>query len=140
MTMSIRFKIVAVFASVFISSLATAVSAEERCTDASLRGSYAFQVDGTNVAGPFAAVGKNTYDGKGGMKGVIVISLNGAIIPATYTGTYHVSSDCTGVKSATLNIGLTVNFYFVLDDDVREIRMIVSDSGFTVSGTARKLF
>jgi hypothetical protein len=81
--MSIRFTIVALFASVFISSLATVVSAEERCTDASLRGSYAFKVDGSNVSGPFAAVGKNTYDGKGGMTAVILISSNGAIIPAT---------------------------------------------------------
>jgi hypothetical protein len=63
--MSIRFTIVALFASVFISSLATVVSAEERCTDASLRGSYAFKVDGSNVSGPFAAVGKNTLRRQG---------------------------------------------------------------------------
>jgi len=147
MTISIRFRIAALSASLLISSLPTAVSAEERCTDASLSGSYAFQVDGANISaplpggpGPFAAVGKNTYDGKGGMTGTIVISSNGVIIDASYTGTYSVNADCTGVKSATLNVGATVDFSFVIDDDLREIRMIVSDPGFAVSGSARKLF
>jgi hypothetical protein len=37
-------------------------------------------------------------------------------------------------------VGATVDFSFVIDDDLREIRMIVSDPGFAVSGTARKLF
>jgi hypothetical protein len=147
MTMSSRFRIAAVSATLLISSLATGVSAEERCNNASLRGSYAFSVDGTNISaplpggpGPFAAVGKNTYDGKGGMQGTIVISSNGVIIDATYTGTYSVNADCTGAKSATLNVGATVDFSFVIDDDRREIRMIVADPGFAVSGSARKLF
>ena len=135
-----RRMVVAVVAALFISSLATQASAEERCNNASLRGSYAFQVDGTNVNGPFAAVGKNSYDGKGQLKGVITISSNGVIIPATYTGTYTLNADCTGIKSAALDIGLTVNFSFVVDSNLREIRMIVTDPGFTVSGTARKLF
>jgi hypothetical protein len=146
MRMSLQFQIAAMSVSLLISGLATAASAQERCTNASLSGSYAFKVDGTNVfvplpggPGPFAAVGKNTYDGKGGMQGSIVISSNGVIIPATYTGTYHVNADCTGSKSATLDIGATVDFAFVIDDDTREIRMMVSDPGFVVSGSARKL-
>ena len=132
--------LVAVVATLVISSLATQASAEERCSNASLRGSYAFQVDGSNVNGPFAAVGKNTYDGNGQLKGVITISSNGVIIPATYTGTYTLNANCTGIKSAALDIGLTVNFDFVVDSNLRGIRMIVKDPGFTVSGTARKLF
>jgi hypothetical protein len=132
--------IVAVVATLLISSLATHASAQERCSNASLLGSYAFQVDGTNINGPFAAVGKNTYDGKGHLKGVILVSSNGAIIPANYTGTYTLNADCTGIKSAALDIGLTVDFYFVVDSNLREIRMIVTDPGFTVSGSARKLF
>ena len=71
---------------------------------------------------------------------MIVVSSNGAIIPAKYEGTYTLNADCTGIKSAALDVGLTVNFYFVVDSDLREIRMIVTDPGFTVSGTARKLF
>ncbi len=132
--------VVAAVATLLFSSLAIPASAQGRCSNASLLGSYAFQVDGTNVNGPFAAVGQNSYDGKGRLNGVILISSNGAIIPAKYTGTYTLNADCTGIKSAALDIGLTVNFYFVVDSNLREIRMIVTDPGFTVSGSARKLF
>ena len=71
-----RRSIIATVATLLISSLATQVSAQERCNLASLQGSYAFRVDGTNVSnpylppGPFAAVGRNTYDGRGHMQGV----------------------------------------------------------------------
>lgn len=146
MRMSLRFQIAAASLSLLVLTLSSAVSAQEPCSNASLSGTYAFRVDGANVSvplpggpGPFAAVGKNTYDGKGGMQGTIVISSNGVIIPATYTGTYHVNADCTGSKSATLSVGATVDFAFVIDDDAREIRMLVSDLGFAVSGTARSL-
>src|SRR4051794_12368435 len=151
-----------VFATVLIFGVTTRLDAQDRCTNASLKGSYAFKVDGTNVSnpylplGPFAAVGKNTYDGRGHMKGVIIVSSNGATIPATdtgtyipatYTGTYTVNSNCTGFKSATLSIGAVVDFFFVIDDDLREIQMVVTQAGppgglaegLTVSGAARKV-
>ena len=157
MTMRKRIKpgiVAAVFASLLISGFTTRLDAQDRCTNASLKGSYAFKVDGTNVSnpylplGPFAAVGKNTYDGRGHMTGVIIVSSNGSIIPATYTGTYTVNSNCTGIKSATLSIGAVVDFFFVIDDDLREIQMVVTQAGIpgsladglTVSGSARKLF
>jgi hypothetical protein len=151
MTISVRSTIVALSASLLLSSVASRASAEPACNNASLLGSYAFNVHGTNVSaplpggpGPFAAVGKNAYDGHGHMKGVIVVSSNGVIISATYSGTYHVTADCTGSKSATLSIngavGPTVDFDFVIDNELREIQMIVSDNGFAVSGSARKLF
>jgi len=64
------------------------------------------------------------------------------------TGTYTVNANCTGVKSATLSIGAVVDFSFVIDDDLREIQMIVTQAGppgiladgLTVSGSARTLF
>ena len=146
--------IAAALASLLTSGFTTRLDAQDRCTKASLNGSYAFKVDGTNVAnpylplGPFAAVGKNTYDGRGHMRGVITVSSNGSIIPTTYTGTYTVNANCTGVKSATLSIGAVVDFFFVIDDDLREIQMVVTQAGppgsvadgLTVSGSARKLF
>jgi hypothetical protein len=133
--------VVAAVATLLGSSFATRASAQPPCSNASLRGEYAFQIDGANANGPFAAVGKNTYDGKGNLSGAIVISMNGKIVRANYTGAYNLLADCTGNKWATLDVlPLTVNFDFVVDSNLREIRMIVTDSGFTVSGTARKLF
>ena len=145
--------VAAVVASLLISGFTARADAQDRCSNASLKGSYAFNVAGTNVSnpslplGPFAAVGKNTYDGEGRMTGVILVSTNGSIIPATYTGTYTVKANCTGAKSATLSIGAVVDFFFVIDDNLREIQMVVTQAGMpgsladglTVSGTARKL-
>jgi len=135
-----RAGIVAAAATLLVSSPASHASTPAPCSNASLRGDYAFQIDGTNANGPFAAVGKSTYDGRGGVTGVFFMSSNGAIIPAHYTGTYALRADCTAVKSANLDIGITVNFYFVVDSNLREIRMISTDAGSTVTGTARKLF
>jgi hypothetical protein len=147
-------------AMLLIPGLSNRLSAQDRCNAASLQGSYAFHVSGTNVSnpslppGPFAAIGKNTYDGKGNMSGVIVVSTGGSVINSDYTGTYTLNSDCTGTKLATLHAGLTVGFSFVMDDNLREIRMIVTGvapntpqppegqplpQGLTVSGTAREL-
>jgi hypothetical protein len=152
---SIRSKVVAaMFVSLLLPGFTTRLGAQDRCSLASLQGSYAFHVSGTNVSnpylpqGPFAAVGKNTYDGRGHMSGVIIVSASGTMITSGYTGTYTINSDCVGSKSASLDIGLTVGFNFVMDDDLREIRMIVTGAaptgsalanGLTISGTARQL-
>lgn len=156
MKTSISYKIaVAVVATLLISAAAPArASAQNRCTTASLQGTYSFRVDGMNVsngalpAGPFAAVGKNTYDGRGQMKGQIVVSANGVIIPTTYTGTYSVNANCSGSKSAVLEGGLIVEFDFVVHSNLRGIDMIVTKAGplgglaegLAVSGSAKALF
>ncbi len=136
--------VVAGVLTLLISSLAAELSAQERCSAASLRGSYAFRVDGDErlgilylPAGPFSAVGRNTYDGHGHMNGVILVSSNGAMIPASYTGTYTLAADCTGTKSAALNIGLTVDFYFVVDSNLRGIEMI-RDAGWPGQRASRR--
>ena len=128
------------------------------CSNASLQGSYGFRVEGTNISnsalpyGPFAALGKNTYDGQGGMQGEIVVSANGTIFSVLYKGAYTLNADCTGQKSVNLQgalTGLTVTFDFLVDSNLHEIRMIMTQagptggtlsSGLTISGDARKLF
>jgi hypothetical protein len=128
------------------------------CSNASLQGSYGFRVEGTNVSnsalpyGPFAALGKNTYDGQGGMQGEIVVSANGTIFSVLYKGAYTLNADCTGQKSVNLQgalTGVTVTFDFLVDSNLHEIRMIMTQAGttggalsngLTVSGDARELF
>ena len=153
--MRVRFMsgITAVVVSFYALSGETPLLANSACNDASLRSSYAFRVDGTGVSHPgvpgaFAAVGKNTYDAKGGMTGEIVLSNGGAMFTSDLHGTYTVNADCTGTKSATLTTGvlagLTVDFYFVIDSNRRGIQMIVTEvggvGGVAISGNARKMF
>jgi len=153
MNVTTRIRIVAVIGCLLMLSLAVGIDAQEQCNEASLHGSYAFLIDGTVqpntvglIPGPFAAVGRATYDGKGGMRGVIVASIGGVSTPLltdnarfTFEGKYKLNSDCTGSKYATLNIGATLNFDFVVTDNLRQIQMIVTDTGVSVSGSARKL-
>jgi hypothetical protein len=153
MNITTRIRIVTVIGCLLMLSLSVGIDAQEQCNEASLHGSYAFLIDGTVqpntvglIPGPFAAVGRATYDGKGGMRGVIVASIGGVSTPLltdqarfTFEGKYKLNSDCTGSKYATLNIGATLNFDFVVTDNLRQIQMIVTDTGVSVSGSARKL-
>ena len=106
------------------------------------------RLESAPAGGTFLGSWPNRYDGQGQMKGVILVSSNGVMIPASYTGTYTLGAKCTGSKSAALSIGLTVDFDFVVDNNLRGIEMIVTQAGpanapaggLTISGSARKLF
>jgi hypothetical protein len=117
------------------------------CSNATLRGSFAYTSTGTLLpayvpppfAGPFAEVGRQTFDGKGNTDATATVSSNGNINNVTIDGTYTVNPDCTGTM--TLNVspfGSTVHANFVIADNGAELRAIVSDSGvvesaFTIS-------
>jgi predicted lipoprotein len=47
-------------------------------------------------AGPFAEVGRQTFDGKGNANATATVRSNGNIQPVTIQGTYTVKADCTG--------------------------------------------
>jgi hypothetical protein len=79
--------------------LATNAQAEPKgCTSASLDGTFGFYRTGATPAGPLAALGVLSFDGKGTVSGSQSISRNGAfqfdivIAPAPYA----VNADCTG--------------------------------------------
>src|SRR5689334_6993879 len=75
--------------------LTPAARADDKgCTNASLNGTYSQRGTGVIVsppalAGPMANVGTLTFDGRGGLTGTVVNSLNGNIVAGTEKGTYH---------------------------------------------------
>ncbi len=115
---------------------AGAAHAAPSCHDGSLRGQYAFKVQGVNVgvfdaAGvlhpfdtplPVTAVGQFTFDGKGAFKRVDFNMSNGApTINATtpltqdgfrtgQTGTYAIDPDCTGNMILEVPGGREIHF------------------------------
>ena len=123
---------------------------DKECSNATLKGSFGYSSTGTLLdsfvpppfAGPFAEVGRQTFDGKGKTDGTATVSSNGNINQAVaINGTYEVKSDCTG--SMTLNIpafGATVHVDFVIDRDGEEIRAIVTDAGVIESRVYKKQF
>ena len=119
------------------------------CSNALLKGSFGYTGTGALLAayvgptdaGPFAEVGRQTFDGKGHTEASATLSANGDISQVTVEGTYTVKSDCTGTM--TLNIvqfGSTVDLNIVIDEDGNEIRAIVSDANVIESRVYRKQF
>ena len=70
-----------------------------RLLNATLRGTYMIHTTGTIVGvGPIASNGTLTFDGKGNVVNVFSGSINGEIQRGvTWTGTYTVNPDCTGI-------------------------------------------
>jgi hypothetical protein len=93
------------------------------------------------LAGPFAEVGTQTFDGKGNTTAAAVLSQNGNIIPVTVTGTYSVNPDCTGTFTLLVSpFGLTVHNIFAIDDGGNGIKAIETEAGVVVTRNYRRQF
>ena len=88
-------------------STSPAVSASDAlspdCSERTLRGDYAFEIDGSLLAGPVTGLlrglAMTRFDGEGGLTQVDFTTLNGVpMFPdwRSVTGTYEVNADCTG--------------------------------------------
>src|SRR5215831_10182015 len=69
---------------------------DRSCSNASLSGSFGFTIVGTLPAGPFAEVGRQTFDGDGYTAATATASVNGNSFPVTLEGKYTVNPNCTG--------------------------------------------
>ena len=137
----------------FSITLATAVAlgmvpkaqaGDKECSNATLRGTFAFTSTGfitapPALAGPFALVGAQTFDGNGAFTATATVSQNGNIIPVSIAGTYTVNPDCTGTLTAQISpVGINTHLFFVIDDNGREFQAIQTDPGVVVTGIARR--
>jgi hypothetical protein len=123
-------------------TLAIGLQAEDKanCSNGTLHGNYALHATGTiNGVGDFAAVGRFTFDGNGGLTGKLFVRVAGNNLePPAFSGTYSVGSDCTvtdtwGPPINSTHISVIVNHgkgYVILNNTV--------GSGDTISGEAKK--
>lgn len=116
-----------------------------RCSSANLSGGYGYSVNGTTAnAEQYSLVGRFVADGKGGVTGVSIQSVNGAISRPTFTGTYTVNADCTGTANLTFNDGGTAPLDFIIVDDGKSVDIIVAGAsgsqGQNEVGTATRQF
>ena len=143
---------IAAVAAIALGLAPTANAADKGCTNATLKGTFSHIGSGVitappAAAGPIAGLGTQTFDGKGGVTGNAVASLNGNIISGTFTGTYTVNPDCTGTITSQLSIGETTHIYFVLlwttgstGTTLSEFHFIGTDPGIVDTGIARRQF
>ncbi len=140
---------IAVFATVFFLGIVPRAEAgmDKDCSNATLRGSFGYTSIGTlldsyvprPLAGPFAEVGRQRFDGRGDTDATATFSANGNISKVTVEGTYVVNRDCTGSMALNVSpLGVTVHAEFVIDEDGVELRAIVTDSGLVESRVYKK--
>ena len=121
-------------------SVLPAAAADKGCSDASLKGDYAYAVNGTSVTIPpvglVAILGKITADGKGSFSGSVNGSIAGIVIltDVPITGTYGVASDCTGTLTTDYP-GFTAHFSLVLVEDSKRAQLVETDAGAVGTGT-----
>jgi len=122
---------------------------DKECSNATLRGSFGFTSTGTLLAlpppsaGPFAEIGRQTFDGNGNTDATATLSANGNIKRVTVQGTYEVNPDCTGsMRLVVFPFNSTIDLDFVIDDDGAELRALVTStpSGNTESRVYTKQF
>jgi hypothetical protein len=81
-----------------------------------------------------------TYDGAGNFSGTYTLSVGGAIVPGTFTGTYFVNPDCTYSDEFTPLPHFVVHHAGTITGEgmLQEIDYIYTDAGVVISGRAKK--
>jgi hypothetical protein len=128
---------------------------EERrgCSEATLRGAYGIQIQGTRPAAPPAPAGSiesvigvivRHYDGTGGF--TQVNNEKGSIsglgpVDREGFGTYQVNEDCSGSHELQIpGVPFPITDRFVIVDHGREVRhFVVSPAPIMVTGVSRKM-
>jgi hypothetical protein len=101
----------------------------------------ALTLDPSNTLGasnPFAISGYYEFHGDGTLNGADTVSRNGNIIPRTYTGTYQVNSDGTGMLQLNISPTFQPVGNFIIVDNGRAIEIIFAVPGNLNTFTLRK--
>jgi hypothetical protein len=119
-----------------------------QCTDATIRGTYGIQMQGTQPVPPpqgggtqtLIGVVVRTYHGDGTFSQVDNIkgSVTGIVPDRPGSGTYQVNPDCSGVTLFQPGPGITIEERMVIVDRGNEIRSIVSSPLAVMVSTEQK--
>ena len=127
----------------------TAKADDKGCSNATLRGTFAYTSTGTitsppSIAGPVAEVGTQTFDGKGNTTATAWLAEVGQL---SITGTYTVNPDCTGTFTLQVTfppstgVGVVpVDVFFVIDNGGDEFQAIETDAGFVITRIGRRMY
>lgn len=121
---------------------------DARCSNRSLRGAYAFAIEGVFVDAPaplpLRGVALTYFDGRGNLAQVDHVVFNGVLPPQDWTpatGTYRINADCTGQAEIIIpgSPFSPVTLRLVVGDGGAQLRTVVSKPGYVVSSTATKV-
>jgi hypothetical protein len=127
-------------------SAAARAQDEPACGNNSLKGSFGFQISGTNnFFGPFAFSGRFAADGKGNItSGSGTESVAGDVVSGVpFIGTYTINPDCTGKAVITFvrsDNQQQAGLDFTMVNDGKGILFMSSDQQTIETGAAQKIF
>ena len=122
--------------------------AESVCSNATLRGAFAFDVDGAFLGGPvplpLKGVAMTRFDGRGNLTQVDHIVFNGTPPPEDWTpatGWYRLNADCTGEMEIDIpgSPFSPVILRLSVGANGTHINTVVSKAGYVVSSTGTKV-
>jgi len=111
------------------------------CNNLLIRGTYGFTIEGAKLAGPpgtptgaQVGVAMTSFDGHGNLVQLDAVTINGILVSdfthPVATGTYEVSSNCTGTFVINFTDGRPpVNTSFVIAEGGFEIDAVVTSVG-----------
>jgi hypothetical protein len=99
------------------------------CTNAGIKGTFGFRGGGFNSSlQPSAYAGQVKLNGLGGLTGSESASFNGSIQSFSLTGSYSVSSNCTGTATFNGGAGNVAHTYFVIVNSGQSAMQIQTDA------------
>ncbi len=106
------------------------------CTDAGVKHTYSMELTGSVISvGQVAVVGQLVLNGTGSISGKATLSLHGDIVNnVSVTGTYSISSNCTGIAQITPKGESTINLALIVVNADKELLAVETDTNTIVSG------
>jgi hypothetical protein len=110
-------------------------------TLATIEGDHGYSYNGTVIGvGPIATAGLISIDGEGNLSATYVVSISGVIMRGSFTGTYSVNPDGTGLAQLVLpRTGGKINGSFVIVNNGDEILFTGNDPGIAITGFTKRV-
>jgi len=128
----------AALALTFVLAAMPAASEDRKFSDADLRGSYGWNVEGTAFGTSLNAIREFTADGQGHFSGEGIVNFGTGSVPHTFVCNYAIKPN--GIGTATCNspeLGAE-HFAFVLVDEGNEARFVSTTPNVIIKGSAAK--
>src|SRR5262249_3495274 len=130
-----------------ILGIASALRADEQCSQRSIAGDWGYTVTGirilNNVPLSAASVGSFHIDRDGNLSGTQTLSINGTIVQGeVLTGTTTVNSDCTGTSVIVVSntpFPRTSTLDSIFTDSSRHVRSIFTNGGTILTAEGEKV-
>jgi hypothetical protein len=113
------------------------------CANGSLSGAYSYLLAGvaysSNSGYYYSQAGNAVSDGNGNISVVSTVNTNGTTVNTSATGSYSLTTDCSGTARLSNQSG-TSNYAIAVVENGQGIVLLETDAGTTVGGTGQPQF